>query len=241
MKAFDGRFALITAAALLALWATLSLGRWQLSRAAEKEAFQATLQARAALPVLEGAALLAHPDLRTALYRRVQLRGQWVGERTVFLDNRQMNAKVGLYVLTPFQIEGSRAVVMVQRGWVPRHFLDRTQVPEVSTPSGVVTLVGRIAPPAAQLYALGEAGTGLIRQNLDLPGFALETGLPLLPVSVQQLGAASDGVLREWPQVSSGVEKHHGYAFQWFALSGLIALLYVWFQIVRRFFLPRRA
>jgi surfeit locus 1 family protein len=36
--------------------------------------------------------------------------------------------------------------------------------------------------------------------------------------------------------VASGVAKHHGYAFQWFGLSGLIALLYVWFQIVQ----PRR-
>jgi len=37
--------------------------------------------------------------------------------------------------------------------------------------------------------------------------------------------------------VASGVEKHHGYAFQWFGLSALIALLYVWFQIVQ----PRRS
>jgi surfeit locus 1 family protein len=29
------------------------------------------------------------------------------------------------------------------------------------------------------------------------------------------------------------VGKHHGYAFQWFALSALIAGLYVWFQLLR--------
>jgi surfeit locus 1 family protein len=45
---------------------------------------------------------------------------------------------------------------------------------------------------------------------------------------------------RDWPAVSSGVDKHYGYAFQWFGLCGLIALLYVWFQIVRRFIRPRR-
>jgi cytochrome oxidase assembly protein ShyY1 len=54
-----------------------------------------------------------------------------------------------------------------------------------------------------------------------------------VPLAINQ---ASEGLLREWPVVASGVAKHHGYAFQWFGLSGLIALLYVWFQIVQ----PRR-
>ncbi|HWT17393.1 MAG TPA: SURF1 family protein, partial [Variovorax sp.] len=35
-----GRFLLVTLAAVLALSATVSLGRWQLSRAAQKEALQ---------------------------------------------------------------------------------------------------------------------------------------------------------------------------------------------------------
>ena len=29
------------------------------------------------------------------------------------------------------------------------------------------------------------------------------------------------------------VGKHHGYAFQWFALSALVIVLYVWFQHIR--------
>ena len=78
--------------------------------------------------------------------------------------------------------------------------------------------------------------SGPIRQNLDLQAFQKETGLNVLEVTLLQSGAASEGLLREWPVVASGVEKHHGYAFQWFGLSGLIALLYVWFQIVQ----PRR-
>ena len=54
-------------------------------------------------------------------------------------------------------------------------------------------------------------------------------------------GAASQGLLRDWPQINAGVQKHYGYAFQWFGLSVLVVLLYVWFQLVRRFYLPRRA
>ena len=130
---------------------------------------------------------------------------------------------------------------MIQRGWVARNFLDRTKVNPVMTPAGTVELLGRIAPPPAKLYELGLTEKTVLRQNIDLAAFSAEAGLPLLSVSVQQLGAASEGLLREWPQVASGVEKHYGYAFQWFALGALISILYVWFQIVRRFKQPRQA
>ena len=60
--------------------------------------------------------------------------------------------------------------------------------------------------------------------------------LPLLALSVQQTGAASEGLLRQWPQAGSGAEKNYGYAFQWWAMAALIAILYVWFQLVS----PRR-
>jgi surfeit locus 1 family protein len=58
-------------------------------------------------------------------------------------------------------------------------------------------------------------------------------------VSVLQTDPPAEGLSRDWPSVNLGVDKHYGYAFQWFALGGLIALLYGWFQIVKRFILPR--
>lgn len=235
------RFWLITALALLSMAGTLALGRWQLSRAAQKVAMQASMEARSTMPILDARVLAARADPALELHRRVALRGQWIPERTVFLDNRPMNGRTGLYVVTPMRLEGSAAVVLVQRGWVARDFIDRSRLPTIETPSGVREIVGRIAPPPAKLYELSGSDTGLIRQNIDLAGFAVETGLALLPVSVQQTGAAGDAMLRDWPLPAVGVEKHYGYAFQWFALSSLIAILYVWFQIVRRFIYPRRA
>jgi len=101
----------------------------------------------------------------------------------------------------------------------------------VETPSGVVTVEGRIVPPPSKLYEPGSAASGTIRQNLDLDQFRAQTGLLVLPVTLQQTGAASEGLLREWPVVGLGIRQHYGYAFQWFALSVLIALLALWFQL----------
>ncbi|MCY7369684.1 MAG: hypothetical protein LH479_02135, partial [Polaromonas sp.] len=37
--------------------------------------------------------------------------------------------------------------------------------------------------------------------------------------------------LRDWPAPNVGVEKHYGYAFQWFGLCALTVVLYGWFQV----------
>lgn len=228
------RFWLVTVATLLGLALTLALGRWQLGRAAEKEALQASIDARAEMPLLDARSLARPPGSDELLHRRVVAVGQWVAERTVFLDNRQMNGRPGFFVVTPLRLDNDLAV-LVQRGWVPRDFEDRMRVPRISTPAGVVRVEGRIAPPPSKLYDMGEAGSGVIRQNLDLAQFRLESGLPLVAWSVQQTEASADGLLRDWPKINTGVDKHYGYAFQWFGLSALIALLYVWFQIVKRY------
>ena len=43
---------------------------------------------------------------------------------------------------------------------------------------------------------------------------------------------ASEGLQRDWDAPDTGVDKHHGYAFQWFALCALLVGLYAWFQWV---------
>lgn len=227
---------LVAAAALLAIAATLSLGAWQWGRAQQKLALHAAIAQRQEMPVLANAQLLAAGEPQGLLHRPVELRGEWVAQHTVYLDNRQMDGKPGFYVVTPLRLAGSRSAILVQRGWVQRNFTRREQLPPVATPAGSVTVRGRLAPPPAKLYAFAEEEQGVIRQNLDLARFQSETGLPLLQLSVQQLGAASEGLLREWPQAASGADKNYGYAAQWWALSGLIAILYVWFQ----FIVPRR-
>lgn len=231
------RAAWVLLAALVGVVLTASLGAWQLSRAAQKIAIQSALDSRSALPALS-AADLAHDAEAAALqhYRPVRIRGEWVAERTVFLENRQMNARAGFYVVTPLRLEGRPEAVLVQRGWVVRDMNDRSLLPAMVTPPGIVEVQGSIAPPPARLYEFDSAATGVIRQNLDVAGFALETGLRLAPLSVQQhddASAAKDGLLRQWPRPAVDVQKHYGYAFQWFALSALMAGLYVWFQLLR--------
>ncbi len=233
----SGRFWLLTLAAVLVAGTTFSLGQWQLRRAAQKEALQAALESQKRLPALDERALAAIGNIATELHRPVAVQGVWLPAYTVYLDNRPMGGKTGFWVLTPLALQGSKQVILVQRGWVPRDFTERSRLPPVLTPAGLVSVAGRIAPPPSKLYAFKGADLGSIRQNLDLAAFRAETGLPLLDGTLLQTGAPSEGLLRDWAAPNLGLDKHYGYAFQWFGLCGLVVLLYLWFQLI----LPWRA
>jgi surfeit locus 1 family protein len=233
-----GAVVLIAALAMIALCARL--GVWQLDRAAQKNALQASLDARSTQPPLAPGALARTADGAAAQhFRRATVQGRWLGERTVFLDNRQMDGKVGFFVVTPLALQGSGAALLVQRGWVGRDFNDRAALPTLATPAGVVSVAGVVAPPPSRLFEFADSASGPIRQNLDIASFARESGLDLLPLSLLQhdlAGAVPDGLLRHWPAPASDVQKHYGYAVQWFAIAAAIAFLYVWHRFIR----PRR-
>lgn len=235
-----GRWGLVLLGTVLVCSVTFGLGRWQLSRAAQKQAVVDAMTAQEKLAPVDVQVLASGGDLDKHLHRPVRLRGHWLAQRTVFLDNRPMGGQAGLYVVTPLRLDGTSQVVLVQRGWVARNFLDRTQVPEVPTPAGLVALEGRLATFPSKLYAFQGEDLGRIRQNLDLHAFSAELGVSLLSVSVRQTGPGPDGLRRDWPTFESGIQKHYGYAFQWFGLCGLFATLFIWFQIVRRYKQARR-
>ena len=227
---------LLLAATVLGVGLTGWLGSWQLGRATQKVALQSAIDTRGGLAPLPQAELAQSSQaLADQLYRRVALRGHWLADRTIYLENRQMNGRPGFVVVTPLQWPGG--AVLVQRGWVARDNDSRTRLPALVTPTSEVELTGRIAPPPARLYEFSAAASGAIRQNLDPESYSREIGVALLPLSVtQDEGGSGDGLQRHWPRPALDIQKHYGYTFQWWSLSALMAGLYVWFQIIR----PRR-
>lgn len=253
LKTLNSRFWLMTLAAIIAVVVTMKLGFWQLSRAHEKLALQAAIQAQAELPSLNAAALIKATPIpssqqgasaSTVLHRTIALTGHWLPQHTLFLDNRQMDNKPGLFVLTPLEFTEPATLVkktiLVQRGWLPRNFLDRNALPDVVTDSAEVTITGRIALSPSKLFEFKGVESGALRQNIEIEALAKELKLELLPYALLQLDTAvananitQDKLLRRWAQPNYGSEKNYGYMVQWWALSALVTLLYVWFQLIR--------
>ena len=129
------RRTVVWVAALLSALLTARLGWWQLDRAAQKLALQASLAQRAELPPLDAQSLaLDEQGLAAQVHRRVLVQGRWLAERSIHLDNRQMNGRPGFFVLGALRLAGGDAV-LVQRGWVPRDAQDRNRLPSVPLPA----------------------------------------------------------------------------------------------------------
>ena len=95
-------FAVIAGA--LAIAGTSSLGFWQLRRAAGKEVLQREIERSSrAMPVMPTADALSHPG--SLIYKHLQLRGHWLPDRVVYLDNRPQAGRAGFYVLMPLAFD----------------------------------------------------------------------------------------------------------------------------------------
>ena len=223
---------IVTLAAVAVIGVCLTAGNWQTRRAEYKESLAAQLDQRAAAPV---ATLGAAPvDPQDAAFRRVRARGVYVPEKGILLDNRVLNGRVGYEVLMPLRIEGGGTHVLVNRGWTAAP-PTRAELPDVSTPSGVQEIEGVAMLPPERVFELGD-GTpaGAVWQHFLMERYERWSGLTLQPVIVQQTGDAGDGLAREWVRPDTGVQKHRGYAMQWYIFAILTLVLYVSLNLRRR-------
>ena len=158
---------------LFALGLTASLGFWQLGRASTKIALQESIADKNSKDPLSNSSVSADDSEASSgvlLHRSVRISGHWQTHNTTYLDNRQMGARQGFFVLTPLRLTGSNVVVVVQRGWIPRDFQDRTRLAAVTTSANEVVVNGRVTAAPSAIYALGKEAAGVsgqIMQNLD--------------------------------------------------------------------------
>ena len=235
------RFRVIPFVATVALVVLgIALGNWQTRRAEEKLGLAARLAERSGAPPVVlggGGGVLGHERVGTSAhptmieYRRVRITGEWVKSWPLFLDNRPLNGKAGFILAMPFKIAGSNQHVLVLRGWLPRDAREYGRLPDFATPTGTVTIEGVATLSAGHVMQLGSAAPikpGTLVQNLTTSDVARASGLALQPFFVQQTGAGQgEGLVREWPAPDAGVDKHRGYAFQWYALAAMAALFFV--------------
>jgi surfeit locus 1 family protein len=215
---------------------TVSLGNWQIRRAEEKASIQASIDAAgrdAPLSVTADAT-----DLSPLDGRRVRVRGSFIAEHTVYIDNRTRKGVAGFHVVTPVRIEGSQRHVLVLRGWIARDARERTRLPQVPTPQGLVEIDGLGQASIAQVLELREApvpGPGdRLWQNIDFDRFRAWSGLELLPLMIRETGLRDDGLVREMPPAGGDVAKHRGYAFQWYSMAAATIGLWTYLTFFRR-------
>ena len=206
----------------------ISLGNWQMRRAEEKQVLQQDMIGRAGFDPMPASAV--KPGELPDEFRRVTAEGEFVREWGVYLDNRPLRGKSGFYLLMPLKLANSSQSVLVLRGWFPRDARDPTRLPEIPFPSSPVQIEGKVRHSAGKLMQLGEPGElgpGAIVQNAEVADFARASKLPLHTFIIEQTSDTGDGLVRDWPLPSTGIDTHKGYAFQWYALSAAALIFFL--------------
>ena len=214
-------------AALLVMVVGILLGNWQTRRAAEKIAIENAIVERAEQAALNLNKPFSQNDIE---YRRVTAKGSFIADWPVYLDNRPYQGKAGFTLLMPLRLSNSDSVVLVARGWFPRDAAERTKLPVIPVPEAPVQIEGTARNTAGRVLQLGQATTlqpGAIVQNLEQSEFARVSKLPLHNFIIEQTSDTGDGLVRDWPRPSGGVDKHRGYAFQWYALAATALVFFL--------------
>ena len=226
------------AAAAIGFATAVSLGNWQTRRGDAKLAMQAQADAaERAEPFAITASRISIEDAAAKVPLRVSVSGVFDPTGTVYLDNRTLRGVAGYYVITPLVIRDDLPAVLIDRGWKARTMGEREKAVTVATPAGRIDIEGlAVAGPSSLFELAGTVNTGVpgFWQNLDYANYEQVTKRSVARFIVRQTrdaisAGAVDDLRREWPRAASGVDKHRGYALQWYALASLIAALAVYF------------
>ena len=217
-------------AAIAMIGLTVSLGRWQLERAAEKNVLLTLLESRLKEAPLRLNA--AHRDGDALRYRLVSVKGEFVEGKQIYLDNKSFGDRVGYHVVTPLMMENSQTSVLVNRGWIARS-KEYPAPPTVVAPNGRVEVSGMAVLPSKRFLELSEVTVeGRVWQNLTFERVRKTLGLDVLPIILLAEKSGPELIpVRETPD--TGIDKHRGYAFQWFALAS--AIFIVWLAVNTKF------
>jgi surfeit locus 1 family protein len=211
------------AAAAIACAAGIALGNWQARRADDKRAVRERLEAALKSPPIEIPSAAIEP--KPYALKRVAARGYFVAEHTVYLQNRIRRGRVGYEILTPLRLRDSSVHILVNRGW--------SEAPRAPTPPGEVRVEGIALERLPRMLQLKEEPKSRVRQNLNPDAYAAETGLRLQPIIVEQRSDPGAGGARAGPRPDAGIEKHQGYALQWYSLAVLAIALALVFSFTR--------
>lgn len=217
---------ILTAAAIIIL---CGLGTWQLQRLAWKENLLAQLAGAATQPPVTNAVLIADESGVDFAYRPAAIYGLYDNANAILVGPRTRDGEVGYHLLTPLQIaedDGPHATLLVNRGWVLAMPADR--------PTGFMTVRGLLRlPERANMFVPPNDPAKNEWFSIDPAQLATEKNLQnLLPYILYAEGeepadpVMSVGAAYHAPGGPSLPNNHRQYALFWFAMAGVLVVIY---------------
>ena len=211
----------------------VSLGFWQLDRADEKRGIEASIkQANTGSVEL----IRKEEGLQSKEYYEVRLQGKYLSDKQFIYDNQIVDQVSGYYVLTPYALEGQSKAILINRGFIPWNGR-RDKLADIVIGQETREIKVQISKPIKRME-LKPSEVGIqfpaLIQSIDLQDMADRAKVDFSSVIGLLDASASNGFIRKWEPYTGSIEKHIGYAVQWFLMALVLAIIGIRIAIKQR-------
>ena len=211
----------------------VSLGLWQLDRADQKRTIEAAIVSANAGPV----ELTANGrELLDKEYFHVRLQGSYLSDKQFIYDNQIVDQVSGYYVLTPFILTDQLGVVLVNRGFIPWNG-QREKLADIAVDSVSREIKVQVSSPIKRMELKATDVSRqfpVLIQAIDFDVLEEVSKLKFVKVVGLLDPSSSDGYVRKWEPYTGSIEKHIGYAIQWFLMALVLAIIGLRIGLKRR-------
>ncbi|MDA8905487.1 SURF1 family protein [Candidatus Thioglobus sp.] len=211
----------------------VSLGFWQLERADDKRSIEASIkQANTGSVEL----IKKEEGLQSKEYYEVRLQGKYLSDKQFIYDNQIVDQVSGYYVLTPYALEGQSKAILINRGFIPWNGR-RDKLADIVIGQETREIKVQISKPIKRMeLKLSEVGIQFpaLIQSIDLQDMADRAKVDFSSVIGLLDASASNGFIRKWEPYTGSIEKHIGYAVQWFLMALVLAIIGIRIAIKQR-------
>ena len=216
---------LVPSILILATMAFLvSLGFWQLDRADQKRSIEASIQ-KANTGVVE--LIINQNELLNKEYYEVRLQGSYISDKQFIYDNQIVDQVSGYYVLTPFVLTGQSNAIMINRGFIPWNGR-RDQLDDIAVDSAFREVKIQVSRPIKRIELKTSDISNqfpVLIQAIDFDVIEEISSTSFVDVIGLLDPSSDDGFVRKWEPYTGSIEKHIGYAIQWFLMALVLGII----------------
>ena len=225
---FIPAFLIIATLALL-----ITLGFWQLDRADEKRAIEDQI-ANANANIAE---LITDVDLLSEKeYYHVHLQGSYIKDKQFIYDNQIVDQIPGYYVLTPFVLKGNSRAILINRGFIPWNGR-RDQIADIDIGAEITEVKVQISKPVKRIELKADQikpDFPVLIQALDMDEMSAIASLDFASIVGLLSPESENGFVRQWEPYTGSIERHIGYAIQWFLMALVLSIIGVRLALKQR-------
>ena len=220
-----------TVATAIALAILVGLGLWQLERLQWKLNLIATINHRMVEEPMDVPAQSewATLDLKQLEYHRLKLEGHFLNDSELYYFAQDDEGTAGIDVVTPFVLANGAGTILVDRGFVPRDYIDiaARASGQIEGPTSLIAVAR--APQARGIFSAPDDVKGNLWFTRDPVAMALGLGLAnVAPFYVEADATPNVGGLPIGGRTQVNIRNvHFEYALTWFGLAAVLLAVYL--------------